>query len=267
VADDEAVAAQLRAAHAAVFDGLLDATADLHADGWATATGCPGWDVHAQLSHTIGIERRMLGEPPPQIDVPDAPHLKHEVASVLEADILVRRALDGDQLRAEAREVFDRRLAALDATLPGGLRDELDSPFGRMRASRVLRLRVFDLVAHEQDVRRALGRVVEERGPHVDVAAEQLVRAWAALLPSRLGGHAGRLAVAIDGWGRAVLDLASGAIDREDGAEGHAGLSLTIAEAMAVGGGRSDAPDLTELQVGGDHDLLAAVLGAASVTP
>jgi len=36
---------------------------------WATDTDCPGWTVKDNLSHLVGVERMLLGDPaPPPLD-------------------------------------------------------------------------------------------------------------------------------------------------------------------------------------------------------
>jgi uncharacterized protein (TIGR03083 family) len=257
---------QLVAAHGAVFAGLLDATAGLDDAGWGTATGCPGWDVHDQLAHCIGVERLMLGDPRRQVEVPDLPHLRGPMGRFIEGDVEARRGVPGEELRAEARETFDRRLAALESMTLDDLDQEIDSPIGRHRASKVLRTRVFDLVAHEHDIRRALDRETEDVGAHIDLAVEQVLRAWAVLLPARVpGGGAIRLDVA--GRGTVVLDLATGALHREEGPAADATLELAVGQVLSIGCGRDDAPGLEQLGTSGDRDLLSAFLDAGSVTP
>jgi uncharacterized protein (TIGR03083 family) len=265
VSDEERLR-QLVAAHDAVFTGLLDATAGLDGSEWATPTGCPGWDVHDQLAHCIGVERMMLGDPPPSVEVPDLPHLRNDMGRIIEMDVHVRRGVAGDELRAEARETFDRRLAALEAMTVEDLTRELDSPIGRHRASKVLRTRVFDLVAHEQDIRRALQRETELVGAHAELALEQVVRAWAALLPARVT-TGGTVAIEIAGRQPVLLDLGAGDLHRGGGPDPDVTIALTPGEVISLGCGREDAPGIAALPIEGDRRLARSFLAAASVTP
>jgi uncharacterized protein (TIGR03083 family) len=257
---------QVVAAHDAVYTGLLDATDGLDEAGWSTSTGCPGWDVHDQLAHCIGVERMMLGDPPPDVEVPDLPHLRGAIGRFIEADVEARRGVPGDDLRAEARETFDRRLALLEAMTVDDLEQEIDSPIGRHRAAKVLRTRVFDLVAHEQDIRRALDRQTELAGAHVELGVEQVLRAWAVVLPDRLP-QGGTIRLDVAGREPVLLDLGAGTLHRGEGPTPDATLELTIGDVLSLGCGRADAPTLEELGTDGDRDLLAAFVSAASVTP
>lgn len=259
----------LVAAHAAVFDGLLEATGALDEAAWATPTGCPGWDVHDQLAHTVGVERRMLGDPPPTVELPDLPHVRGEFGRTIEVDVEARRGVPGAELRTEAKATFARRIGALRALDPARLREPLDGPAGmQMRGSQMLRTRVFDLTCHEQDIRRALGRLDGLAGPHLPIAIEQVLRAWARVLPDRLR-DGGRLAVLVQGHEPVAIALPGGELLRGAAAtqDQTATLRLDPAALLALGGGRSDAPGPDGLHVDGDRDLVDKVLRAATITP
>lgn len=256
------------AAHRAVFDGLLEATADLDAGRWATPTGCPGWDVHDQLAHVIGLERRLLGddELDPDVVVPDLPHLATDVDRFIERDVEARRRLSGGELRTEAAETFARRLDALGSLQPADLEVEVDSVVGRRRLATVLRMRLFDLTSHERDVRAAL-LLPPPDGPHVEAAAEQLVRAWERLLPERVD-TAGTVVLAVAGIAPLVVDLTSGETGRDTGDGRDVALRVDLAPdvALAIGGGRRDAPGVDGFPWDGDPAVLTAVLDGATVT-
>jgi uncharacterized protein (TIGR03083 family) len=262
----EELKAQLLAAHEAVFAGLLAATDGLDADDWARPTGCPGWDVHDQLAHTIGVERFMLGDTPTLVDVPEFDHVDDEFSRLVENDVHARRDVPGNDLRAEARETFDRRLTMLRTLMPERLAEEMDGPAGmRMKGSQMLRTRVFDLVAHEQDIRRALGRPTPLEGPAGELAREQVLRAWTKLLPMRLG-ESGTLVVEVTGATTTRRAIALDGGEPED-ANPRTVLRGPDWALLALGCGRSDAPGLGDLEVEGDEDLARAVVAQASVTP
>jgi uncharacterized protein (TIGR03083 family) len=261
--------AQLLAAHQAVFDGLLAAVEELEEAAWATPTGCPGWDVHDQVAHVVGIERAMLGDPPDEVELPDElPHVRNEFGLQVEVAVAARRGRPPAELVAEARETFERRLRSLAAMDPAVLADPIDGPGGmRFKASQMLRTRLFDMTCHEQDVRRAVGRPGDLDGPHADIAVEQVIRAWARMLPDRLG-HDGVLAVEVAGRQRATIDLRDGTLRRgEEGPEPDAILGLDAGQLLAIGTGRSDAPTIDDLRVRGDRQLVERLLAHASVTP
>lgn len=254
-------------AHRAVFDGLRDAVDGLDASGWATATGCPGWDVHDQIAHVIGIERTMLGDAPDDVDVPDLPHIRNDFGKAVEVAIQARRGVPAADLLSEADEVFDRRLAMLESLDPDALQEPMVGAAGlRLKGSQMLRVRVFDMVCHEHDIRRALGRDGGTQGPHVDLSVEQVLRGWARALPSVVEG--GVLEVIVDRGPSARLDLVDGTLHRDsEGPDPTATCHLGVGELLAIAGGRSDAPDPAHLRIDGDRAWVVKVLAGAAITP
>lgn len=265
--DPTATLAGLVAGHHAVFDGLLAATDQLDQAAWATATGCPGWDVHDQLAHCVGLERRMLGddEVDPHVTVPDAPHLTDDIKRHLERDVAARRGWPPPQLRHEAETTFARRRDVLDATSPAELGDRIVGPMGPMKLSAALRMRIFDLTSHERDIRGALGHLDGWAGPHVELTIEQTLRGWAARWADLADGV---VRVEVAGAAPATIDLADGAMSRgADAGDGDAQVQLTAAQAIALAGGRADAPTIGELDIGGHAQLLTTLLARAAMTP
>ena len=145
---------------AGVAAALIDIGRACSADEWAAATPCPGWTVGDLVAHLIGIERRMLGEPPPD-HVPDwgaLPHAQGPVGRFTELDIDLRRSWPAASVIAEAEETVARRLEMLQAG-PQDLGVEVMGVFGRaVPIEYMLALRTFDGWAHGQDARTALGR-------------------------------------------------------------------------------------------------------------
>ena len=267
---------QLRSAHRQVFDGCLDAVEGLDEAGWATPTGCPGWDVHDQLAHVVGVERTMLGDAADEVALPELAHVRNDFGRYIEVAVHARRGLPGAALVAEAEEVFARRLAHLDAMDPAELGEELAGPGGmRFKASQMLRTRVFDMTCHEQDIRRALERPGGSSGPNVDIAVEQVLRAWARNLPRTVGPE-GSLGVRVAGRPPVRISFADGAIQREGAgadpaidpaAEATATIHLDVADLLAVAGGRTDAPAPSAVPIDGDRAWGEGVLAHATITP
>lgn len=268
--DRSAQLEQLLTAYRAVLDGLLGATDGLDAAAWDRPTGCPGWDVHDQLAHCVGLERRLLGddELDPDVVVPDLAHLTGDIGRFLERDVEARRGRPHTEVVEEARETFVRRFGQLAQLTPDELDERRPSLFGPMRTASSLRMRLFDLASHERDIRAAVDRLDGLAGPHVPIVVEYVLRAWARALPSRVDGDA-TVRVEVDAGPPVALDLATGDLTRgaDAGATASATLRLTPAAVLALAGGRSDAPELGSLERHGDEGLLRAVLGAAAVTP
>jgi uncharacterized protein (TIGR03083 family) len=261
---------QLVAAYGAVLDGLLAATDGLDEASWGASTGCPGWDVHDQLAHCVGLERRLLGDDDldPDVVVPDLPHLTGDVGRYIERDVEARRRLTHADLVAEAHEAFARRKDALGELTPEQLGEETMSFFGPMRTASWLRMRIFDLTSHERDIRAAVDGLDGLAGPHLPGVVEHVLRSWARTLPSRVeGGVSVRFEIVGDE--PADLDLGAGSLSRGegDGTPVAATIVLTPADALALAGGRSDAPAVEALEHRGDADLVRRVVAVAGVTP
>jgi uncharacterized protein (TIGR03083 family) len=141
-----------------VWASLVGACEQMRAVGWDLATDCPGWTVKDQLSHLVGIERMLLGDPapPPLDEVPD--HVTNAFGEINEAWVEARRPVPGGEVLAEFVETTNRRLDALRG-MPMATFDEVGwSPVGEVPYREFMETRILDSWAHEQDIRRALGR-------------------------------------------------------------------------------------------------------------
>ncbi len=149
---------EARVALAETWGGLAEVTSELSDTEWALPTECPGWDVKDQLSHLIGIERIIMGEPAPESDAPLGDHVKNDVGARNEAWIAVRRPFPGPTVRAEFVEVTGTRLAELEALGEEEWAAVGWSPVGDVPHATFMEVRAFDSWVHEQDTRRALDR-------------------------------------------------------------------------------------------------------------
>ena len=153
-ANNEAVVDQM----IQVWISLVDACERVRADQWDQPTDCPGWSVKDNLSHLIGIERLLLGDPPPPPleEFPD--HVVNAFGELNEAWVAARRPLEGQKVLDEFVEVTNRRFEAL-RSMPASKFDEIGwSPVGEVPYREFMETRILDSWAHEQDIRRALGR-------------------------------------------------------------------------------------------------------------
>lgn len=120
-------------------------------------TECPGWTVKDQISHVAGVEAWLEGHRDPEVDIPPYEHVKNKLGQLVEAAVELRRPRSGPDIVSELERVLPQRLATLRS--PGLTEDSIVAgPFGPDRAATVALLRTFDVWAHEQDIRTALGR-------------------------------------------------------------------------------------------------------------
>jgi uncharacterized protein (TIGR03083 family) len=262
---------ELVAALASTVDGVADVCGDLTAAEWQLPTGCPGWSVQDTVAHLVGLEAALItGVEPDHQLVGEFPHAKGPVGEYMERHVDVRRTLPPDAVLTEFVAVFLGRLAALRG-LPDSAFDEptrgpmgSTSPLGRM-----LGIRVFDVWAHEQDIRRAVGRpggydtlaaaVSFDRCTRFAGAAKADVMPDGSTLVWQLEGAYG---------GAHAWSFADGQAKRLDGAPPSPTVRL-IADSetfMVLCCGRSDARP-QDVRVEGDAALAAAILADPGITP
>jgi uncharacterized protein (TIGR03083 family) len=140
------------------WGAVAEVCSALSENEWALPTPCPGWDVKDQLSHLIGIELAIMGEPVPEWDGPLGDHVKNDFAATNERFVAVRRATSGPSVRAEFVEVTATRLAQLDGLTAADWAAMGWSPVGDVPQAEFMTVRVYDSWVHEQDVRLALDR-------------------------------------------------------------------------------------------------------------
>ncbi len=171
---------------AEVWSSLAIACERLDEPQWELPTDCPGWSVKDQLSHLIGVERMLLGEPSPPAPAATPDHVLNPIGELNEAWVAARRTLPGDEVLAEFTEITGRRLEALRAMAP----EEFDvvgpSPIGQVPYREFMETRVIDSWAHEQDVRRALRRPGGRNGPGEATSLERCVGAMPFVVGKRV---------------------------------------------------------------------------------
>jgi uncharacterized protein (TIGR03083 family) len=173
VSDEGAAVEPVIALLAETWTSIAQLGDQLDEGQWGLATDCPGWSVKDNLSHLIGTERMLLGEPADPLPVDRADHVKNDVGAFNEAAVVARRARPGAEVLAEFRSVTAARLEAL-RDLPATKWDEIGpTPTGQGPYRQFMMMRLFDSWVHEQDMRRAVGAP-----GHVAGAAVDAVLAW-----------------------------------------------------------------------------------------
>jgi uncharacterized protein (TIGR03083 family) len=186
---------------------------------WKMPTEVPGWTVQDNLTHITAIEWMILGEPMPDIEVPDGlPHVKNDAGKNNEVFVESRRSLSGADALAEFRAITGRRLADLGAYAPGDFDNDSWTPMGPGKVRDLLPFRAFDSWVHEQDMRRAVGKPGNVDSTVADVAVERMITTMPYVVGKKAGapdgavvafdvsGPPGRaFAVGVDGRAR-VLD-------------------------------------------------------------
>jgi uncharacterized protein (TIGR03083 family) len=240
---------------------------------WAAATECPGWSVKDIAAHVAGVESMLLGRPRPKLDDPvDAPYIRNDLGRLVEVDVQARRPLPPATVLAELREVLAERHRSLRESPP-----DPDAPTvwvqGPTTMTGMMRLRVFDVWAHEQDIRRATGRPGDLSGPAADVTRDLII----ASLPkavAKLAGAAPGSVVALTVTGATSFTVAVGVDANGRGAllappwpePATSTLTLDWVELVRLACGRVD-PATADVRYDGDVDLGRRVAAGLGITP
>ncbi|MGW0698235.1 maleylpyruvate isomerase family mycothiol-dependent enzyme [Streptomyces sp. NPDC002867] len=145
---------------------------------WNRATPCPAWSVRDIVSHVIGMECEMLGDPRPIHSLPrDLYHVRSDFARYMEMQVDVRRHHTSPEMTAELEYTMIRRARQL--------RNENRAPDTPVRAplgaeqtlELAYRMRAFDTWVHEQDLRVALGKPGNLDSPGAYVTRDCLLEA------------------------------------------------------------------------------------------
>ena len=244
---------------------------DLRAEQWQLPTGCPGWTVHDALAHLAGLEQAIVsGEEPDHELVGDFAHVTGPAGEYMERHVDARRGTPSDVVLREFTQVFTDRVAYL-RSLPDSAFDEpARGPMGSMNPlGAMLRIRVFDLWAHEQDIRRAVGKRGGMESPAAELSLTNCKRfaahAVAGVAPSGAivvwhleGPFGGDVAWSFDQGKPTVLDDAPDqpTVALRTDTETFAALCCGRADVSADG-----------VKVEGDAGLGAAVLANLGFTP
>lgn len=172
---------------------VVDLTFALSERDFDKETQCPGWTVKDQVSHITSLELAMLGRPDRAVEVPDAPHLKTDLGRSMESGVHLRRRRPGVEVVEELQRVLAERMAHLNN--PDLSEDDLvDIPIGGQLPLRdALRLRIFDVWCHEQDIRTALGRIGNLDSPAAAVSVDWVLKYLPQIVVRRAGIEAGKV--------------------------------------------------------------------------
>jgi uncharacterized protein (TIGR03083 family) len=263
-----------RGAYAEVFSNVGALAATLDDRRAMLATGCPGWTVRDHVAHIVDLESVLIGRPRADHEVPAGlPYIRNKPGEFMEIGIDARRAVSLAELLAEYREVTRARLEALGTLEDAQLEEMAPGFFGTGKRRSLLAIRVFDIWAHEQDIRRALGEpggLDGIAGPH---SRERLLMGVGHEIQERLAPAAGTAVVFdVTGAGGARRSVVF------DGERGRAGMEipeaatstfrLDLPTLTVLGCGRADDPDArSRVVVEGDQNFGRQVLEDLAVTP
>lgn len=263
-----------RSAYAEVFSDVGTLAEGLDDERAMLPTGCPGWTVRDHVAHITDLESILIGRPRIEHAPPDGlPYIRNQPGAFMEIGVDARRDVPLRDLLAEYHAVTAERLARL-ASLTDSQLDEMGRGFfGESKVRSLLAIRVFDLWAHEQDIRRALGEPGGLDGVAAAHSRERMLLGAAYELQERIAPSGGTSIVFdVTGPGGALRAITF------DGVRGRSGATIPESRTSTF---RLDLPTLTVLSCGraddpaararvvveGDQNLARLVLEDLAVTP
>lgn len=244
------------------FAALSALCSTLAKEDWDVPTCLPGWTVRDVLSHVIGTEAMLCGEPQPDADISHLDHMRNPIAEANEQWVESMRTWSGPELLARFDDVTGRRMVTLDAMT----QQEFDAPSWTPAGpdetyGRFMRIRHFDCFMHEHDIRSAVGAPAREVPDDVTSAVDEV--------STGLGYIVGRRAAMPDGTSvridldgavtRTFLVKVDGRAALVDALDGPATVGLTLAAMLflRLTGGRDDraGPPAPEIVFSGDRAL------------
>ncbi|MDT0480129.1 MULTISPECIES: maleylpyruvate isomerase family mycothiol-dependent enzyme [Streptomyces] len=160
------------------IDAISELVTPLVEGEWNRRTPCPGWSVRDVVSHVIGLDCEMLGDPRPIHTLPrDLFHVTNDHQRYMEMQVDVRRHHTAPEMTSELEYVVIRRNRQLrnDSRDPGTkVRGPLST---EVTLADSMRQHAFNVWVHEQDLRTALGRPGNLDSPGAHIARDVLLEA------------------------------------------------------------------------------------------
>ena len=193
-----------------VWASLGDLLEQLGDDEWRLPSPLPGWSVQDNVSHIIGTEAMLAGEPGPDIEIDRSSfdHVRNDIGAFNEQWVQALRSSPPHDVLSRFRDFTAARLAALQEMSEEEWNAESFTPAGKDTYGRFMQIRVFDCWLHEQDIRDATGRPGHETGLAVDVVLDEMATALGFVVGKKAGAAAGeRVTFALTDGGSVVRQL------------------------------------------------------------
>ncbi len=169
------------------WDEIAKLCASLSDEQWHTPTECPGWSVKDQISHIIGTERMLAGDPLPDVEIGNLAHIKNDIAAANEKWVEQRRSWTPAEVLAEFKEITAKRIGMLEAMTQKDFDAPSWTPAGQDTYARFMKIRLFDCWTHEQDIRQALAQPGNDSGAVMEEVLREVSRAMGFVV-GKLGG-------------------------------------------------------------------------------
>jgi len=258
-----------------VWASLGELLGDLTDEQWRLSSPLPGWSVQDNVSHIVGTEAMLAGEPGPNVDIDREAneHVRNDIGAFNEQWVEVLRVVQPNEVLSRFRELTVARLAALEEMRVDEWNAESFTPAGKDTFGRFMQIRVFDCWLHEQDIRDAVGEPGHETGLAVEVVLDEMATALGFVVGKKAGASTGEsVTFALTDGGAVVRELH---VEVRERAAVVAALSgrATVTLTMPIGvmtrrcAGRVGPDDLLDqVVIDGDLSLASSILANQSYT-
>lgn len=246
----------------ASWDAIDSLLAGLTPQQWQTMTALPGWTVHDVVSHMVGTERLLDGQPVPESGSAKPDHVRNDIGALNERWVEHLREESPESMLANFREITARRKTVLTALSPQEWNAVTLTPAGPDSYGRFMRVRAFDCWFHEHDIRDALGLPADESsysGPDARLALDEMESSMGFVMAKKGGAPDGsRVEVTLTGpLARTIRVAVDGraAVVSDFGAEQPtATVTLDGRQFVRLAGGRPVLDDVSQtVEYGGDE--------------
>ncbi|MFG2131023.1 maleylpyruvate isomerase family mycothiol-dependent enzyme [Streptomyces sp. NPDC048751] len=242
---------------------------------WNRRTPCPGWSVRDIVSHVIGLDNEMMGDPRPIHSLPrDLFHVTNEHQRYMEMQVDVRRHHTAPEMTSELEYTVIRRNRQLrnESRDPG---TKVRGPLGaELTLEESMRNHAFNVWVHEQDLRTALGVPGNLDSPGAHVTRDVLLAALPSIVAERADAPRSS-AIVFDVHGpieflRTIrVDIQGrGTLETAPALGPAASLTLDWETYVRLACGRVTPGAVADrVKTEGDQELAAAILRNLTVTP
>lgn len=184
----------------------------LPAASYDAPTPCPGWSVKDVLSHLVGFEKMLHGEPVPVFEGTWPEYVHNPIGEFNEAFVRANRDRPGPEVLDDFRVQCARSIAALLALNDARWEKVGWSPEGERPYHRFQETRVVDSWIHLQDIRDALLVPEDDHGPGEEIVVNRFESALPYIVGKRMKSPDGTL-VRVNLSGRLARSVLIGVVD------------------------------------------------------
>lgn len=244
------------------FDMIASLCDGFEESDWARPTCLPGWSVKDNVSHIVGTESMLAGQPNPEVDIAGFEHVRNPIGQANELWVQSMRQLPGIEVLERFREVTSQRMDALRAMTQSDFDEPSWTPAGPDETyGRFMRIRHYDCFMHTLDITEALGLDNIVPPDHVSASVAEPVAGLGYIVAKKAALPKGAT-VSIELTGPSAATYLVDNSDRAkvvDAIDGQPTVSIRLDSVLFLrltGGRESANPYLgVEIELGGDVEL------------